>query len=387
MYIRKLEIKNYRSLEDFSIGSLNQFVVLYGHNDTGKSNVLFFLETLFKPKFVEETIETTGGPDVRKSPTGFWKGEIEEFSDNFFKNKKVPVTFYVLLMIERDEIKSILGIPKKFIDALPPKIKYYTLAIEGKIEPTDDGDRGKMILTKVLLNKKAFFDNNELGDAQYLQGYKIEEELKYNIFEKIMGKLDNAFLRIPNNRFLTVETETNRKINAEFSPNSFKNWLFQNSIDREGEELFLKICSRYNSKPFEHGRISIARTQDDNIEVFVEDKHGLKLPVGRKGTGMQQILIILSYIEKSNSPFVGIEEIEINLSPQSQHEIFQTLYDLVFTVKKSPINQVFLTTHSPQIARQKQVQQRGVWMDEHGGSKAAKPSEANENLATFFKHR
>ncbi len=387
MYIRKLEIKNYRSLKDFSIGSLNEFVVLYGHNDTGKSNVLFFLETLFKPKFIEETINTHDSPEVLRIPTGFWRGEIEDFSDNFFKNKLDPVTFSILISIERDKIKSISGIPKKFIDTLPLNKKYDMLTIEGKIEPTDDVDRGKMILTKVLLNKKVFLNINKSGNVEYLPGYKIEDELKHNIFERIMGKLDNAFLRIPNNRFLTVETETNRKINAEFSPNSFKNWLFQNSIDREGEKLFLKICSRFNSKPFEHGRISIARTHDDKIEVFVEDKHGLKLPVGRKGTGVQQILIILSYIEKSNSPFVGIEEIEINLSPQSQHEIFQTLYDLIFTVKKSPINQVFLTTHSPQIARQKQVQQRGVWMDEQGGSKAAKPSEANENLPTFFKLR
>lgn len=51
---------------------------------------------------------------------------------------------------------------------------------------------------------------------------------------------------------------------------------------------------------------------------FVEAKDGLKLPIGRRGTGVQQILTVLAYINRANSPFVGIEELEMNLSPHSE---------------------------------------------------------------------
>ena len=90
----------------------------------------------------------------------------------------------------------------------------------------------------------------------------------------------------------------------------------------------------------------------------------------------------MSYIAKSNSPFIGIEELEINLSPKSQTALFNSLFDLIYKTPDSPIQQVFLTTHSPHIANRNEANRRGVRMDNNGNSILAKPSD--EEVKEFF---
>ena len=95
---------------------------------------------------------------------------------------------------------------------------------------------------------------------------------------------------------------------------------------------------------------------------------------------MQQILMILSYIIQSNSPIVGIEELEINLSPPTQALIFNDLLKLV-KGGSGIVKQIFLTSHSPHIAKRNEASRRKVWM-ENGSTTINKPSEA-ETTAWF----
>ena len=60
MYIHQFSVKNYRSLKDVSVGGLSRAVIFYGDNDSGKSNILSFLEIVFQPKYTEQIIEAPG---------------------------------------------------------------------------------------------------------------------------------------------------------------------------------------------------------------------------------------------------------------------------------------------------------------------------------------
>lgn len=384
MYIRQLRVTNYRSLKTFRLGELKPFVVLYGENDCGKSNVLFFLEQVFRQKYMEEVTELA--EEERKTPMtprGFWRGEINDFTDNFFKNSGDPITFSILIRFYRDEILRITTLPKDFLKALPGNRPFDHLMIEGQIKQIDNGERANMLLNRAEFNKKVFFERENEHTLRYLPDFGLETGEALDVFNNIMGKLDDAFLRIPNNRYLVQEKEMKRNEQAELNPSFFKNWLFQRSVDRETQGLFRQISQQFSLAPFEYGRISISRVGDSEIEILVENRDGLKLPIGRKGTGVQQILTILSYINRFSSPLVGIEELEINLSPKSQTHIFNSLLSLVNNKKLSRINQIFLTTHSPHIARRNDASRRGVWMDEKGETKASKPSE--DKVEDFFK--
>lgn len=375
-----MEVKNYRSLRDVTIGSLSPLVVLYGENDTGKSNILSFLSHVFQRKYIEEVIEVPGEEPHVSRIEQFWRGRIEDFSDNYFQNTYEPITFSILIRFERSEIRAIPSLPKAFIAELSPRSHYDHLRIDGRIEPLS-ADLADMVLLGAEFDQKRFYDVNSEGVPEFLPDFGLRPGQARDAFDRIMAKLDDSFLRIPTSRFLTAEDELIRSKQALLQADSFKNWLFQSGLNRETEYIFRQITERFGNPPFEHGRISIARVSDNKIEIFIEDDKGFKLPIGRKGSGVQQILMVLSYVVQSRSPIIGIEELEINLSPKTQSDIFNILHELVNT-PDSPVSQVFLTTHSPHIARRNEAQRRGVWI-ENGETQVKKPSEAQ--VEDFFR--
>jgi AAA15 family ATPase/GTPase len=383
MDIQSFKIKNYRSLKDINVGDLSTMVIFYGDNDCGKSNILAFLEILFKEKYITQSITATTEKLTQQNPVGFWRGEIENFSDNYYQNTDASIQFSFVVRFERKEILSLSGIPKEFHKTLPKNKKKDTLSFEGEII-RKAGDKAEIFLKNAKFNNEAFYDAQINSESPvYLSGFKeLSQAEKNDTFNKIMSQLDNFFLRIPTDRFLSTEIEKPRDEKVVLSPNTLKNWLFQISHDRDFGKISQQISAQFNGEPFNHGLISMVRSGKEEIEAFVEDKDGLLLPIGRRGSGVQQILIILSYIIQSNAPIVGIEELEINLSPKTQSLIFNDLLQLV-KKEDSPVKQIFLTSHSPHIAKRNEAARRGVWM-ENGETHVKKPSEAD--IADFFRH-
>jgi AAA15 family ATPase/GTPase len=386
MQIQSFKVENYRSLKDVNIGNLSSMVIFYGHNDSGKSNILSFLDIIFRSKYIRELTTTSTETLEQIRPTGFWRGEIDDFTNNFYLNNSEPITFSVVVKFDRKEILAIPGLPKRFNEILPLNKNTDVLKINGQIVQKTS-DKAEISLLDAEFNQMKFYDTNLNPEPhRYLPGYSdplISQAEKRDIFDKVMSRLDNVFLMVPTNRFLSTEHEqprTNETI--QLSPNTIKNWLFHNTHNRDKEKIVRKILEQFNSDPFNHGRISTIRQGENDIEAYVEDKNELKLPVGRRGSSVQQILIILSYINQSNSSIIGIEELEINLSPKTQSLIFDNLLRLV-NIKDGYVKQIFLTSHSPHIAKRNEAARRGVWM-ENGETKVKKPSEAD--IESFFKY-
>ena len=376
MFIQQLTVTNYRSLRNVHIGGLTPIVVFYGNNDSGKSNILSFLYHLFKQKFEKPDILPDGKEGPSK-PIGFWRGEINDFADNFYKNQPDPITFTVIIRFTRAEISLLASMPE-FTNQLSEDNQNVNLAINGQIEPVGK-DRGRIDLIGAKLNNKSFYELKN-AEPQYLSGFGLTTAQSLDAFTKVMSSLDDAFLRIPTSRFITKEREMPREEVADLQATTFKNWLFQISVDREAQAFFRRISDQFANEPFSHGRLSFARLEEI-IEVLVEDAEGLKLPLGRKGTGVQQLLMILAYVVVFEAPFVGIEEIEINLSPRSQGSIFNTVRGIV--ENGGPIKQVFMTTHSPLIARRNEATCRGVWINDESETSVAIPSAAE--VEEFFR--
>jgi AAA15 family ATPase/GTPase len=369
MFIQQFTVKNYRSLKHVHVGDLSNIVVFYGDNDSGKSNLLAFLYHFFKQKFVREDLVETASTVPPEKPAGFWRGEIKEFSDNFFKNQNEPIEFTVVVRFSRDEISSLTS-SRQFLQHLSVDNPNVNLTLAGTIE-ANGLDRALMKLTEAKVNNLSFYKLVQ-SQPQYLSDFNLAPSEGLDIFTKVMGSLDNAFVRIPTNRFITREKEMPRNVQADLRAETFKNWLFQTSVNRDSQEVFRRILEQFAVEPFSHGRVSLARV-DDYIDVFVEDS-GLKLPLSRKGTGLQQLLMMLAYVVVHKSPILGIEELEINLSPKSQRSIFNTLKEIIQS--GGPIKQIFLTTHSPIIAKRNEATLRGVWINDQGESSVAVKTQA-----------
>lgn len=294
MHIHQFSVKNYRSLKDVSVGDLSSAVIFYGENDTGKSNLLSFLEIVFKQKYTEEITEAPGEKFSQRKPSGFWRGQIDNFSNNFYLNNLKPIIFTVLMKIERSELLVQKRLPKKFISILPTSHQEDVLQIEGKIVSISE-DRADMSLTAANFNQKVFYSETKTGPAflqdEVFNSLSLAE--KTDVFNTVFNMLDNAVLRIPPDRFLSQELEEPRDKKVVLSAKSLKNWLFQSVHDQNAEKTIREIIRQFNSKPFNHGNVSIVRVGNNEIEAFVEGKKGLKLPIGRRGSGVQQILTIL----------------------------------------------------------------------------------------------
>lgn len=376
MFIQQLSVKNYRSLRDVQIGNLTPVVVFYGDNDSGKSNILSFLDYVFRQKH-EQVLPETETTQAPVSASVFWRGEIDDFADNFYKNQLEPIEFTIVVRFSRQEIDEITGTPGVSAQ-LSEENDNANLTIIGRIESIGS-DRARMVLAEVRLNNRSFYMTDDSG-PKYLSDFGLPAAQALDAFNKVMDSLDNGFVRVPANRFITTEKEMPSTEPAELDAATFKNWLFQTSLNRDTEQIFRRISDQFAAEPFSHGRLSLARV-GENLEVFVERKDGFKLPLARKGTGVQQLLMILAYVAVSKAPIVGIEELEINLSPQSQTAIFNDLLRIIEA--GGPIKQIFLTTHSPTIAKRNEAAVRAVSMNANEETEVSLRSEGQ--VKDFFK--
>lgn len=371
MQIKSFRVTNFRSLKDLVFNDLEEFVILFGDNDTGKSNILAFLEIVFMRKESEEAIEipvsdrAPEGLRVQLRETGFWEGDIAGFRDNFFRETREPISFSVEILIDRSKLANDDDLPESFMASLPAGQDEDSLRIEGQIVRSQQ-DRASMRLSNVYLDELRFYDTEKEGIDKFLPEFEgVDPTVREQVFESILSELDGAFLLIPASRYLVSESELPIESEIDLEPGSFKNWLFRESLDKEGELNFRAIRERFASEPFNAGYLSVARIGNNEIEILVHGDDGHKLPIGRKGSGIQQVLMILAYMIRSRACFVGIEELEVNLSPRSIKSVLSMLTSFLES-DDSPVQQLILTTHSPRIALHRGPQRKLVQLNEQG---------------------
>ncbi|MBW8011818.1 MAG: ATP-binding protein [Chloroflexi bacterium] len=386
MRINGFSVNKFRSLNNFNIDELSSKVLLFGDNDTGKSNILAFLEMVFMEKYSEDITDVPdeGKESSRRIPTGFWRGIVEGFSYNYFLNAEELINFSILISFSKNEITNLKDLPLDFLASFPESKDDYFLEIFGVIHPLDI-DRSQMELVRVTFDGEDFYNSSNDPDDQYLAGFEdIVLPDSRNIFQVLMMSMNNCFLRVPALRFLRSEEELNRhEGNVLLSADNFKNWLFQINLNNKTHSIYQKIIDDFSSPPIGRGNISIARVSEKAIELFVEGEKGLILPIGRKGTGIQQLLVILAYIAQTESSIIGIEEIELNLSPSTQKEILRIMVNLVDT-PDYPLNQLFLTTHSRIIAGESDIDKRIVALNENGETRVDRPGDDDKAVLEFW---
>ena len=155
MRIKTLQIKNFRSLRELQTPSLSSTVVFHGPNNTGKSNILLALETIFASKVAttdvilpESEDDSTSLEPHRKTP--FWNGRILNFSDSFYMGTVADIEFTVQLTVPSSHIA---GIPEaEIIESFHKTGHDYQVKLAGRI--VRRGDDGEIILETALINNK-----------------------------------------------------------------------------------------------------------------------------------------------------------------------------------------------------------------------------------------
>lgn len=368
MRIKNLKVQNFKSLSSLSSSSFNKMNFIHGFNNSGKSNLLKFLELVFMGKTIMSSVsyvEDDGTESIRKvvdANTPFWQGYIYDMPFIFTNNlRDENILFDVQLVVANDEfeLKEILT---EHGYLYPDKERKEVLVtIKGEIKSTNQTD-SEMILKEVKLREHKIFSNND-GVYKYFEEPK-ESKLSgaQNVFEEIMSMFTNCVSLIESERYF-IKERMQREFPETFTTRNFKNWLYGLSLDADKFEKFVSLISfldefkitskvgralenNLTSYPFTKPKITFSKFNDE-IEIMLENRFG-RLPLKNFGTGVQQLLYILSRLFVSDAKIILIEELELNLSPQYQELIINNLQSFIHNKK---IDQVFFTSHSDYLLR------------------------------------
>jgi hypothetical protein len=328
--------------------------ILHGLNNTGKSNILSAIDTVFRRKLiVEDTTftELTTVDDVTKFEQvtkqleragSFWQGRIVGFRDNFYRNSKNDITFSVSVCFTDDELAFLKG----GLEHLTRGGHNNILTLTGRIKYVDDAS-GDMVLERAAFNGPCVvFEVDGDGKRSFFpkeKGLGAEERLGY--FDELMNLLADAFALLPADRYLTSEHMVQESTGGlPLTSKTFKQWLFNLSLSRSGHTAFDQIKTMFASKPFDFGEIGFSKERDE-IEIMVKEKDNVWLPIDRVGSGHQQTLYIIANLVLNKKKMMGIEELEINLSPTAQKNLFEKLKHHIYK-GTDLISQIIITSHS-----------------------------------------
>jgi hypothetical protein len=383
MRIREVAISGYRSLSNVSIADLGDGVnVFFGDNNCGKSNILEALETLFK-------VERTDLP-----VSGFYSGELTNFVDNFTVKPDGTAATNISMRCKLAIGSEDIGKLPVFVDFLK-KNSIFNMThkqwvdLQVEITPGISGVANR-VLKRATINDHVMYDSSIPQPGSFFPGLskRVSVLARENAAGAFFGYLVNAFNKIHTGRLMeTRKIVEGSRGDVSMSMQEFKEW-FRGLIESRGDnyKTFQKVQQRFNKKPFAYGTIRPV-SSGDRADLLVADTLNREFMVERLGTGVQQILILLSQIAAGVSvdktKIFGIEELELNLSPNVQMEALTMLKGMAADPASSGFSQVFLTSHSPYLCKKDCPDLYAVSIDQKVGTQVRHGPNA---VKTMIKH-
>jgi AAA15 family ATPase/GTPase len=380
MRITKIEVENFKSLKNLSVSNFLNVNMIYGYNNSGKSNLLKFIELVFSTREYKTQLPIEN-PSLRtESQTkkeNFWDKSILNQPFIFRKEgeKKFDIKFSIYLELDTEFLsKNVSGYDNLQKDFIGKGVQVVNLRIDGAIEQLGDFN-AQQRLVDVSLGGKTIYESEKNSEPKIFPGAKHST---FREFQSLMSLFNDCVILLDNDRYFINEDE--KISDDDLSAKNFKNKIFELHLkylkDEEFKGLndFLKsfniesadkvFANNEKSSPFKNFQFEFIRFNSE-IEVMLTNDFG-KFPLSSFGTGVQQIIFILSKIFLSNKKIILIEEIELNLSPKYQIELIEFINKGLITNKK--ISQLFYTTHSPLLCYRTEFRSLQARIDENGVS-------------------
>ncbi len=384
MEIREVSVRGFRSLFNVSITDLKNINVFFGDNNSGKSNILEALEIMFKVEQKELPV------------SGFYRGPLSDFVDNFTVKPDGTIGTNIYISCKIAVSRKDIEVLPVFVELLKQngifKARNQLLELEIEITPAVYPVVNK-VLKIAKINSVVLYDSSIPQPGSFFPG--LSGQANQKDCESAAGELFyyviNSFNKIHTGRFMeTGDIAEGSELDTLIPLQRFKDW-FRVLFESRGEDyrIFQKIQRWFNEKPFEYGKIRPIFS-GDKTDILIEDSTGRELLLERLGTGVQQILILLSQVVArvytSKAKIFGIEELELNLSPNMQREALKVLKNMASSTGDSGFSQIFLTSHSPYLCNRDLAQLYAVSIDNISGTQVKHGEEAIRKLVRHFKY-
>ena len=302
MHISHAEIFNFRSLQSICI-PLNQFTVLLGENDVGKTSFLYALDAFFQGKKISSV-------------------------DDFFKkdtSKNISINLTFCHPPEDQELKRLkrkdgqIIISKDFSFDKPPVVKAIL------------DDESKSDVDKKVLNN--FFSSDSFHFIPVRRDLSVQFSMNKTA---LLGKTLRAKMKSVIERGDANESLQQLKQTLKESLTEPKKTL-QDYLQEQLHNLDIKLnFEDVEIDPIEGVSFSIRLSDDRVDDILIENR----------GAGTQNNLIIalfrlIASTQVGKHFIFAMEEPENSLHPKAQRQLLAVLQDI------SQESQIIITTHSP----------------------------------------
>lgn len=383
MKISKIEVKNYRLLKNFSVTLENDFSLIIGKNNTGKTSLLHILQCFlstttnvfnfedFSVEFQKKIIETI---------------ESDKITSDTYENLKISLR----ICIEREENDNLANISDLILD-LDPQNKTLLLSFEYLL----DFDN----------LKKLKDDYKEHHIENLVEFLKKHHRAYFNISRKVIDINDESvFLDIEDKQVKKVlaiqtisakrdvlngdgEDQKNNKTLSKLSYKYFKPFedsqsehiieLQKKLIETDSnlsdsyEKIFKEVTDDLKTFSFDGSKI-LVKSNFQEINILKEntsvtyDEDGYHLPEDYNGLGYMNLFAIIFELhiifnkfkklnentEPSEVNLLFIEEPEAHTHPQMQYVFINNIKSFLKRSGKDLNLQTIVTTHSSHITSQ-----------------------------------
>ncbi len=359
MNIRKLLIRNYKSIRDLCLEDLENALILVGKNSTGKTAVL----------------------EIIRAIAGTYLISCDDFRDNTH-----PVTAEVELALSDDDLQFFhqhgivsrlrtyqvwLQDFQKKLPSFQDGVLTFTFIVEpnGGIRYADSQKKHNPLIRDLFPQVYCIDTQRNLGQFQRDLLLWMENDLIKQMRSDCC-LLDRA--RKCSHCFACIETIGKKaavELNAFEAARLLDYKLYQLNLDDFSRELNENFRQNGGQETIHY---SMNRDMERMLSVTAEmtgPNHSNPQPLNRMGKGMRSVYM-LSLLETyaqgegQNQGIIVVEEPEIFLHPEMQKVAGEILYRL------SRKNQVIFTTHSPNLLSNFSTKQiRQMVLDEQGCSR------------------
>ncbi len=369
MYLKTIRIQGFKSLLDVELRDLAAINVFHGLNDVGKSNVLQAIDLFFQLL----PLGARAWTGEEESSTGLSDKELLPYSESIFRQDgDGSIIWEAHLYIDDAHPDLIVRLVlSKYIN---PKTKEVELRLKLSWDMPPDADQQWFVeLCQdpandfTLVNAERRFAKEWMGEETapidyapyYRHGSPVEtERLKQVLFEAV---------RHPDLR----QRERFRRL-AKILAEQFGVGELDITWDTPRE------MERRMGDPSRYVRDIIIR--------FLRSDMPEPLSLSDVGSGVQQLILLLGQLLFNPARCVGIEEPEMNLSPEWQARLMAIFRELV---DSQTLDQIFITTHSPEFDCEPNYWKVTYEQDATHVARTPveKPTEAGEDLGPYLNSR
>lgn len=381
MILKSLNLHNFRGYKDIEIEFDENFSVLIGKNDVGKSTIFEALEIFFNSEQIKLDSDDLFSEheendyEIRISCRFF----VED--DEIIIDKQVKTNLSDEYLYNQDGLLEIVLVSdngkkgKYYIKAFYPE-EFSTPLIQMKISDLKkELDKRKDRIPKYeSINKtisseirKAIYGSLEAPIILVEKNIDLTKEDAKNIYQSIYRELPIFFLFKADRENKDGDAEVQNPLKAA-TRNVLKGIEELENVKRKIEEEVLQIGAETIEKMKELDpdiaqslKTSVNTKSWDSIFSFqLIDDYGI--PLNKRGSGVRRLLL-MSYLRaeaerraKANANtniIYAIEEPETAQHPDYQRTLMESLLDL----SDNPLHQIMITTHTPEIAKMASIDQ------------------------------